>query len=1325
MNKTLKKVISSVTSLVTILWSVSAGTLVLPSIASAATLAAGDLIKASGPSLYYYAADGKRYVFPNEKTYFSWYADFSSVKTITDAELAAVSIGGNVTIRPGTKLVKVTTIPKTYAVTQGGTLRWLESEAIAKALYGDNWAKRVVDVPDAFFTNYKDGASISTNVHPNGQLIQYTGDANWYVVWDGNKRKIASEAALTANWLNKADAVLTTMVYPSGTDVTAKESVLADVVVTVAVAPGTTTPTPGGALTVALASDTPAGMTTPKNASSVPLMKVNLSAAGGDVLVTSMRFHRFGVGATGDFSNVYLYDQNGQRLTTGRTINSTGNTVEFNTLNITVPDGKTWAVLVYGDFSTPTNTGGQHAFQLVDASTLILSKGTASGSFPIRGNTFTVGTAASARVDLIKGTTPSNPTIGSKGVEISNFKLMANTNDVAVQQLVLYQSGSITNTDLTNFELYQGATKVASSKVVAAGGQIVLKFSPAYMITNGTTKVFSLRADVGGRAGRTISTYVEYTTDVGALDQVYNAGAQICIVSTATGCSAGSANFDGTGTNLITVTTQGGQLTNAFNGPPTANIAKGQLAVPLYKFALSSPDSTLEIRKVVFTIAKTSGSATTCKVVGSASTPTRYFRSIRIINQDTGKTVMGPQETTGAAGSTSEAVTFTDSWNINAGQNLNLALVSDLANSQDSGDTFTDGACVYTATFSAFGASDVRVVSTGEFLDTSKIIPNSNVTGNSLTVKSSSLEISLASNPVTGTVVRKQSNVDVVGIVLTSSAQSDITVTSLTLAGQADKATTGCAGFGAAACNSAGLSARVTSLALYDGTMQVGLAKAPDTTTGKAQISNMNLVIPKSSSKTLMVKATFSSTASSTSPYDKIAVGIAAVADVSAQDQDSNTVTPTLSTTLTGQATGATPSVQQSVIPAGTITVQADGMPVSNIVIGGKDAWVPLAQYKATAQYEQMGIDRIAVLASSTSGYTSDNANIGSVAIAVAGAVKGWDTIPSGATGTKDIDLSTNKLVVPKDGSIQFQLWAKLKSVTASSTVSGATTGVTRSGHAPALGLNNSIITGEWDSNYASKLNLRVTGDASGDRIYAATGAAHGNSMIVRKSQPIVTKQSLSSTTLANSDWDLLKFQVAADSAGSIAWKQVTLNFSKSSATALASFRLRRGSTDMDTGVYAITNATSAADLVTGSLPAGVNSGSIIVAFKPGQEESISGSGNVYTIHASVSGAVAGQSLSLSFNKETSTSVVTGYLANFGLSTFATGTNNYVIDTSTSAIGAAAATSTAQFQGTFVWTDNSEVPHSSALGNASSGGSRDWINDLYVQDLSQTQTLSL
>lgn len=131
----------------------------------AATLNAGDLIKASGQAVYYYTSDGKRFVFPNEKTYFTWYSSFSNIKTISDSELAAITIGGNVTYRPGKYLVKITTDPKVYAVDTNGALRWVTTEALAKTLYGLDWAKKVQDIPDAFFVDYGEGSAITSASH--------------------------------------------------------------------------------------------------------------------------------------------------------------------------------------------------------------------------------------------------------------------------------------------------------------------------------------------------------------------------------------------------------------------------------------------------------------------------------------------------------------------------------------------------------------------------------------------------------------------------------------------------------------------------------------------------------------------------------------------------------------------------------------------------------------------------------------------------------------------------------------------------------------------------------------------------------------------------------------------------------------------------------------------------------------------------------------------------------------------------------------------------------------------------------------------------------
>jgi hypothetical protein len=1318
MGNSLKKAFSTFVSLSTIAWSVGLGSLAVPTAASAAMLSSGDLIKASGPAVYYYAADGKRYVFPNEKTYFSWFSDFSMVKTISDSELAAIMIGGNVTVRPGTKLVKITTDPKVYAVGGCGTLHWIESESIAKALYGDAWGSRVIDVPDSFFVNYTVGSSVSTNVHPDGQLVMYSGDSSTYVVWGGMKRKFASDSALMANMMNKANAVMTSISYGNGSDVTGRESALAD-----AVCLGSVTPVSGN-LTVSLASDTPAGMTTTKNASSVKLVKVNLMAGSSDVTVSGLRFTRVGVGNTSDFSNVYLYDGQGTRLTTGRTINSQTNVVEFNALNVTVPAGQTKSVFVYGDFSSPSATGGQHAFRIADAASVIVSgSATVAGAFPITGNVFTVGTESSARVDIQKGIQPSNPNVGAQGAEISNFKVTANTNDIEISQITLYQAGSVTNSDLSKLELFQGADKVASTDAVSANGRIVLKFNPAYVITNGQTRVFSLRANVAGRSGRTIKTYVEYTTDVTATDKKFNAGASICIQNSASPCTGSSASFDGSSSNFIEVTTQGGQFTNTFNGPATQNIAKGLLQVPLYKFALTSPDNTFEIRNIAFTVARVNGSGASCRVFGSNSTV--YFRNLKVVKMDangaiTG-TFMGPKELTQSSSATG-TVTFSDSNNIMAGTTLNLALVADLASSEDaSGEFFANGNCSYNASFTAFGSSDIRDSQTGEFLATSKIVPNNNVTGNALTVKSSSLALALASNPGSGTVVKKQSGVAVGGITLEASNQSDVKVTSLSVSGKASLA--------GAAYSASDFATRVTAISLWDGEVQVGDAKAPDTTTGKAQVTNMNFTIPKGTTKTLTVKATFSSSVATTAPFDRVAVGVGSPStDISAQDQEANTVTPTVGTTLGGASPvaasqlGTNPPVVQEVRPNGVLTVQTEAHPVSNIVVANSGAWTPLARYRAVAQYEDVEIDRIAVFASSTVATNADNADYAEVAIASGNAVKGMNQLSSGVTGTKDIDLTTGKIIVPKDGNVTFEIWGKMAALTPSST-NAATSGLARSGHLPAIGLRSGLTTDEWDSNYASSLNIRSTGKASGERLYAGTTqASHGNVMVLRKSVPVVAKQALSST-LSNTTLNVFKFNVTANG-GPMAWKQMMFQLSVQNCSScgnqlqLSNWKLLEGSVEYPTGQYAITGVTSGAavNLKTGSAASTTNF--VIVSFAPGYEASLTlNETKTYTLTATISGSGSGANATLSFYRDPTAPVVTAYLSSTGaFGGVPSSANIFHLDT------AVAPDNTANATGTFVWSDLVEPGHSREIGT--SNGTRDWTNDVYVQSLNDSQSLS-
>lgn len=134
-----------------------------------AFLREGDLIKGSGAAVYWYKG-GKRYAFPNETVYKTWFKDFSTVITISDTQLAGIPLGGNVRMKEGVHLVKIQTDPKTYAVEPEGVLRWIQTETHARSLYGDAWAARVRDVDVTLFSDYSIGAPLGQTEIPAGYV---------------------------------------------------------------------------------------------------------------------------------------------------------------------------------------------------------------------------------------------------------------------------------------------------------------------------------------------------------------------------------------------------------------------------------------------------------------------------------------------------------------------------------------------------------------------------------------------------------------------------------------------------------------------------------------------------------------------------------------------------------------------------------------------------------------------------------------------------------------------------------------------------------------------------------------------------------------------------------------------------------------------------------------------------------------------------------------------------------------------------------------------------------------------------------------------------
>src|SRR5690606_18432250 len=94
-------------------------------------------------AVYYCGQDGKRYVFPTLGVFLSWYDGFSAIVEIPVETMAQIALGGNARYRPGVRMVKLQTDPKTYAVAPGGVLRWVTTETIAEQLYGQLWNTKI------------------------------------------------------------------------------------------------------------------------------------------------------------------------------------------------------------------------------------------------------------------------------------------------------------------------------------------------------------------------------------------------------------------------------------------------------------------------------------------------------------------------------------------------------------------------------------------------------------------------------------------------------------------------------------------------------------------------------------------------------------------------------------------------------------------------------------------------------------------------------------------------------------------------------------------------------------------------------------------------------------------------------------------------------------------------------------------------------------------------------------------------------------------------------------------------------------------------------
>lgn len=123
---------------------------------AAPVFALGSLVKtASDPAVYYLDENNVRHLFPTAAVYQSWYNDFSDIATLSQEKIVSYALGKNIAARPGVRLVTFNTDPTIYAVEPGGILKKFSQPEVIAEIYGADWSRRVVKLPDGFFDDYQ------------------------------------------------------------------------------------------------------------------------------------------------------------------------------------------------------------------------------------------------------------------------------------------------------------------------------------------------------------------------------------------------------------------------------------------------------------------------------------------------------------------------------------------------------------------------------------------------------------------------------------------------------------------------------------------------------------------------------------------------------------------------------------------------------------------------------------------------------------------------------------------------------------------------------------------------------------------------------------------------------------------------------------------------------------------------------------------------------------------------------------------------------------------------------------------------------------------
>ncbi len=494
--------------------------------------------------------------------------------------------------------------------------------------------------------------------------------------------------------------------------------------------------------------------------------------------------------------------------------------------------------------------------------------------------------------------------------------------------------------------------------------------------------------------------------------------------------------------------------------------------------------------------------------------------------------------------------------------------------------------------------------------------PGSYVTGNTLTVQSGSLSISENVSYGDRTVAKGNKDVKIGSFNLLAGATEGVNVDSITCSLSSTEASD------------------IENLKLMSGSTQLGTTKVTPST---SNLFSVSFSLAAGESKLIDVYADIKSTTSGSSiDCDMTASGVGQVT----------------SNSLSASST----TIQTITFGTGTLTASLDpSSPKSDIILGGATG-VTMAKYKFTATIDEFTVNKLTFITGSS---TADSIS----RVYLEYPTKTGTATAEGSLGSNaTITFYNLGFYIPADSSAVITLKVDVSNV-------GPNGVDADSGDEPGFDFDVSDTfeavsgSGSTDTNAASGSPVAISNDVQ------------GNDMVVRKTRPTITLESLPNTSLTSSGtYTVSKFTVSADAKGPVSVYKIGWNVSMSSGVDFTTAVLY----DSDNNALAASSTATSSSAITIELN---NSSTEQMVIGAGQSAT-------YSLKVAINGVGSSDSFATSLKEPYTTATKTG--------------DAYTVSA---------------YENAFVWSDNASSTQSNTA--------YDWANAQYVKTLpSDTQSLA-